>query len=135
MQVPQQKPRSLLFWLALGLTVFSTQACSGDAGGKIKLPAGTEMVLTVDKEGKVTLLDAKGATVPKCQFCTPELEKKHGAQCKDAPSTAGICPGLSGVAVQEVSNVTFVSTHKNPCYKCGVIRGVPYCVEVTCPTQ
>lgn len=131
----QHQSRSLVYWLAMGLALFSAQACSGDVGSKVGLPPGTEMVLAVGKDGSITVLDAKAAQIPKCTLCTPDLEKKLGAQCKDAPASTKVCPGLSGVSVQNVSEVTFLGTHKNPCYKCAIIRGAPYCVEVTCPSQ
>lgn len=131
----QQKSRCPILWLALGLTLFSGQACSAETGGKIQLPANTQMVLTVGQDGNVTVLDIKGQPAPPCKLCTQELEKEYGPYCKKAPDKLGLCAGLVGVTVQDVNTATILSTHKNPLCLCSVIDGNAFCLPVGCTTR
>lgn len=131
----QQKSRSPIFWLALGLALLSGQACSAETGGKIQLPANTQMVLAVGKDGNVAVLDTKGQPAPSCKLCTQELEKEYGPYCKTAPDKLGLCTGLVGVTVQDVKSATFLSTHKNPLCLCGVIGGDAFCLPIGCSTR
>ena len=134
MQSKQKQSRSPVYWLALGLVLFSSQACS-EGGGKVTLPDKTQMVLVVGLDGNVTVLDAKGNPAPKCQLCTQELESKYGPYCKDAQAKDNICAGLTGVTVQNVNNITLISSHKNPYCLCRVVGGSAYCLPVGCNSK
>ena len=132
MQQKQSFSRNFLFWSALSLVFFSSPACSDSTA---KLPADTQMVLTIGKDGNVAVLDAKGKPVPKCQLCTQEMEKQYGPYCQKATAKAEICAGLTSVTVQDVKSATILSTHKNPLCTCGVIGGFAYCLPIGCSTR
>jgi hypothetical protein len=134
MQFKQKQSRGLILWLALGLVLFSNQACS-EGGSRVALPAKTQMVLAVGQDGSVTVLDPGGKPVSKCQLCTRELEKQFGPYCKEASVKSGVCAGLTGVTVQDISAVTLINTHKNPYCMCSVINGNGFCLPVGCNTQ
>jgi hypothetical protein len=133
MQQKQSFSRNFLFWSALSLVFFSSPACSDSTA---KLPADTQMVLAIGKDGSVAVLDAKGKPVPKCQLCTRELEKQFGPHCKDATAKVkeGLCGGLTGVSVQDVETITLVSSRKNPLCTCRVSGGIAFCLPVGCNT-
>lgn len=134
MQQIKKRSFSMTYWLALGLALFSGQACS-EGGGKITLPAKTQMVLAVGQDGNIIVLDANGKPVPKCQLCTQEMEKQFGQHCEKASAKAGICAGLTGVTMQDVSTITILGTHKNPYCKCPVFGGSAYCIPVGCSAR
>ena len=123
---------STMLWMALSLALFSNQACSGESAVRPTLPEKSQMNLVVGADGKLTVLDAKGAPVPKCRLCSREMEEKYGQFCTKAPADAGICAGLTGVTVQSIQPVTFIDTHKNPLCRCSVIGGDAYCVPTGC---
>lgn len=133
MQHKQLFFRNFLFWSVLSLLFFSNAACSDSTA---KLPADTQMVLAIGKDGSVAVLDAKGKPVPKCQLCTRELETKFGEHCAKATAKdgLGLCGGLVGVSVQDVENITLVRSRKNPLCTCRVSGGIGFCVPAGCDT-
>lgn len=129
MQQKQKRSHSIFLWPTLGLALFSGQACSEN---KTQVPADTLMILAVNKEGVVTVLDAAGKPVPKCQLCNQDLAKKYGPHCKEAPPRSGMCTGLTGATMQDISSVTILTSHKNPKCLNFVSNGVAYSIPVGC---
>lgn len=110
----------------VSLLLLSLNACSNtpQPTGVITVPESTAVVIAVDKDNKpLTILDSKGAPLPHCELCTPELETKYGPKCAQAPKDT-ICESLTGATVHDIRSVTVLHSRVNPyCYTVCDISG------------
>lgn len=121
MKVPF-RPKYLLLMLVMIVMVF-VQGCAHE---RVKsdtfipvpqgLPSDTLAIVVFTSDGRVELKDAKGDMLPRCQICTPELEKKYGDSCKQAPPKAQICGSLPPMQVREMINLNVLHLKGSDCW-------------------
>ena len=97
-------------------------------------PTGNKGVvaLVFDDNGNVIAVTREGRTVPTCQVCTPELERKYGPRCAkarrvsdlkslldDKPASAAlpppVCDKLANTTIEDVNPISAIKHTGSQC--------------------
>lgn len=116
------RPKYLLLVLVAVATVL-TQGChyerhKPDTPKPVPkgLPSDTQAIVAITSDGRMELRDAEGGPLPKCQICTPELEKRYGDSCKDVPAEAQVCGSLPPMQVRKMINLNILHLKGSDCW-------------------
>ena len=80
------------------------------------LPEDTQAIVAITADGSFEFRDLQGKPLPNCGICTPELEKKYGETCKNAPDEAGVCGALPPMQVREMTNLNVLHLKGSDCW-------------------
>jgi hypothetical protein len=85
-----------------------------------------QLVLNVTREGRLQVLSRDGKALTRCQFCTEEMQKQFGKDCKRAPAPP-ICASTAGTAtLHSVDQFTVITSSGSPGCATLVMGGISY---------
>jgi hypothetical protein len=105
---------------------------------KLIRPNNGAVALIINEQGRIVVVDREGKTLPSCQVCTPELERRYGPKCvkakkvselalldgrereeaikeADAQNAPLICDKLMSTNVQDVEPISVVRHTGSQC--------------------
>jgi hypothetical protein len=107
--------RRIHVWM-LGLALLSSGCAYSQQNPQqmsLTIPGNTRMIILVNSEAEVSVVDVNGRTIPTCQLCTEDLEKRYGLQCKNTPAEIRICQSLTGATLSKVNSIEIFRSRYN----------------------
>lgn len=112
-----------------------------DKGPVITFPRDTVLILTINSKNEAAFYDRRGAKLPDCKLCTPEVVNEYGLEsnCKNADKKGiTICPGTVDKTIRNFQTIALYETEGSICrggsiagFRSGVCYPTPfYCSHI-----
>jgi hypothetical protein len=111
-----------------GCAIAQDRTVAGAKTGAAAAGYAQQLIVNVTPEGKFQVLSKDGRPLTRCQFCTEEMQKQFGKDCKKAGKIdPPICASTAGAAtLHSVDQFTVITSSGSPACATLVIGGISY---------